>query len=71
MFVLSLDPMENMPKVPVAGMENTQGHWVPSYGGEAGSGRRSGVILAIDPSIQPLQAKGRHEITLRRALGSP
>ena len=31
---------------------------------------RSGVILVADPSIQPLQAKGRHEITLRRALGS-
>jgi hypothetical protein len=34
MFVLALDPMENMPKVPVAGVKNTQGHRVASYGGD-------------------------------------
>jgi hypothetical protein len=36
MLVLSLDPMENVPQVPVAGVENTQGHRVASYGGDRG-----------------------------------
>ena len=26
MLILALDPMENMPKVPVAGVKNTKGH---------------------------------------------
>ena len=36
MLVLALDPMEDMPKMPVAGVKNTQGHWVASYGGDMG-----------------------------------
>jgi len=38
-LVLALDPMEDMPKVPVARVENTQGHRAASYGGDQGGVR--------------------------------
>ena len=31
-----MEAMENVPKVPVAGVENTQGHQAASYGGDLG-----------------------------------
>ena len=34
MLILALDPMENMPKVPVTGVKNSQGQRAASYGGD-------------------------------------